>query len=275
MSDASTGRPDAERKALRDRYLADGFVRIRSVLTPDEVHAFRAAAAELLEQESARSAGRDGYRAVILQVHRAAAQHPALAALLRHPVPAGIAATIGAMPRVRVFVDQVIAKEPSGRETIPHQDAPFLSFDDTRSVNCWIALDRVTADNGALYYFVGSHRHGDLGLVHLDGAEDIRDRDGRLRECPVRPVEMEPGDAVFHNCLCVHGAYPNTTAKPRIGFSIQYMPDGVAYNGWRQVFLDPYEPVVGEPLTQDCFPLVGVAGDHAGPGPEATFRGES
>lgn len=241
---------------LCERYREDGFVIVSSALTPAEVDAFRVAALDLLALERAATTGTDGYRKVIFQVHQAANRDGRLRGLARHPRLAAIAALLGPMERTRVFIDQIIVKGPGDRETLAHQDAPFLSFTDERSLNCWVALDSVVTENGALYYLAGSHRLGNLGLLHLDGDDDIRDRALELHSCRVVLAEMRPGDAAFHSCLTVHGAGPNRTSRPRMGYSIQYMPDGVRYNGWRHPFLDRYGPILGDPLVQDCFPLV-------------------
>jgi phytanoyl-CoA hydroxylase len=245
---------------LREDYRTNGFVVLRGALSAREAAAYRTAAEDLIGCERAADTANDGYRAVILQAHQAGEQDERLRGLARHPRLAAMAAWLTSVDRLRVFLDQVIAKEPGGRETIAHQDAPFLSFSDARSVNCWVALSSVTVANGALRYFAGSHLAGNLGLVHLDGHENIAERSDLLRECATLSVELAPGDAAFHNCLCVHGAHPNTTTEPRLGFSIQYMPDGATYNGWHHVFLDSHRPMVGEPLSQSCFPLVHVDG---------------
>ncbi len=157
---------------------------------------------------------------------------------------------------MRLFLDQVLYKQPGARPTLAHQDAPFLSFTDYRSINCWIALDDTSRSNGAIEYFMRSQLLGALRLVDLDAADDLTADCSALRTCEVRLAEMKAGDVAFHNCLTVHRAHPNTSTLARRAFSIQYMPVGSRFNGWMHPFLESYKPLIGDSLDLDCCPVL-------------------
>jgi ectoine hydroxylase-related dioxygenase (phytanoyl-CoA dioxygenase family) len=240
-----------------EMYETDGFLVVRRLLGEEEVSHYRqsvdSAVAKYLDGRSPNSTG---YEKVFVQIHNARLFDSAFGELSLNPIIARIAAMLAQTSKIRVFLDQIIYKQPAADATLPHQDAPYLSFNDVRSLNCWIALDKAGADNGGLEYFAGSQQYGLTRLVHLDRKDDLLEEFSALKKYPRTPVEVEPGDVVFHNCYTVHCASPNRKDKPRRAFSIQYMPDGASFNGWMHPFLEPYRPEIGDILDFDCFPLV-------------------
>ncbi|MBK8593676.1 MAG: phytanoyl-CoA dioxygenase family protein [Sandaracinaceae bacterium] len=71
---------------------------------------------------------------------------------------AAIAAELIGCERVRVFHDHLIVKPPHGGGTIPwHRDLPNWPVAEPRAVSCWLALDDVTAESGAMRFMVGGH----------------------------------------------------------------------------------------------------------------------
>jgi len=239
---------------LRSSFERDGFVVLDQALDTGTVASVRRAVDGLLERTRDDWADdRTGYRASILQYHRARLEDPVLGALALDGRLARTAEEVLG-PGLRVFLDQVICKVPGAAATIPHQDAPFLSFDDRRSVNCWIALDEVGPDNGALRYRVGSHRLGLLGMVELDGDDRLSALD-EVAELPEVLVSLRPGDAVLHHPLAIHRSGANRTTEVRRAFSIQYMPESATYNGWRHEFL-PADLALGDSLAIDACPKV-------------------
>lgn len=104
-----------------------------------------------------------------------------------------------------------------------HQDNAYWCLSPPVGVTIWIALDRCDVDNGALMYICGSHRVGalphdpsyvpgsSLGIAtaHLPGDE---------RVIPW----LQPGDALLHHCLTVHGSLANTSERARCGVTLQY-----------------------------------------------------
>lgn len=245
-----------------ERYRRDGYLLIRGALTPDETELYHDAVRQLL---AAWTPTGDSYEEVLYQLHLPWQQSADLAALTTHPRLADAARTLSGMPDVAVFLDQVICKPPGGAATNSHQDAPFLSFDDDRSLNLWIAFSDVTAANGALGYYRGSHGLGRLAQIHLDEADDLVDKVPALAGLPVDMLKMAPGDAVFHNCLTVHRATANTAGRPRLAYSIQYMSADARYNGYAHEHVDPYAPRVGDRLDFPCFARPGTQP----PGPSA------
>lgn len=239
------------------QYRRDGFLIVRSLLSGNEVHLYRQAIDLLINMEFQQQEQlQAGYNQIFLQVQNIWQRDETFQTLVCNPYLARIAAMLGEMTCVRVFLDQVLYKQPGAKPTRSHQDAPYLSFNDSRSLNCWIALDDTTVQNGAIEYFVGSHHIGATRLVHLDQADNLMEDFPVLKGFTVKRVEAQAGDVVFHNCQVVHCASGNSTDSPRRAYSIQYMPDGVCYNGWLHPFMKSYCPEEGQVLDFDCFPIV-------------------
>jgi ectoine hydroxylase-related dioxygenase (phytanoyl-CoA dioxygenase family) len=164
---------------------------------------------------------------------------------------------------VRVFLDQVICKYPGDDATRPHQDAPFLAYDDRRSVNAWIALGPVTPAHGALSYYLGSHRLGLLREVDLGLEDDLLGDSPALLDHDLVEAAAAPGDVVLHHCLAVHEAGANVSGEDRIAFSVQYMPESARYNGREHLFFADAGLQADDPLSSPSyFP---VPGDRANP----------
>jgi hypothetical protein len=145
--------------------------------------------------------------------------------------------------------------------TFYHQDAPTLAMDRTGFIGFWIALDEVTPEMGALRFYSGSHRLGNLGRW-LDG-EIVDVYPNLVAECPIGPeLHYRPGDATVHHGCTVHGAPANTTDRPRWAFIINYFPADTRFTGAMVPGdehirdAERYGLVPGEPFDHPAFHLV-------------------
>jgi hypothetical protein len=127
--------------------------------------------------------------------------------------------------RVRYYWDHAIAKPPHNRSaTVWHQDQAYTHADDPfKSVTFWIALQDVTPEMGCMQFIPGSHvgpllphhPRGHSGKAHALEAEGV---DGTAAvACPLRA-----GDATAHLPRTLHYTGPNTTAKPRLAWIVEF-----------------------------------------------------
>jgi ectoine hydroxylase-related dioxygenase (phytanoyl-CoA dioxygenase family)/glycosyltransferase involved in cell wall biosynthesis len=240
------------------RYEDDGFLMVRGLLTGAEVARFRAAARHYADLRRHESRDLEGWEKIFLQEQFVWKRDGVLAGLSLHPGLAAVAAALIQAP-VRVFLDQVICKYPGDDPTRPHQDAPFLAYDDRRSVNAWVALGPVTPAHGALSYYQGSQRLGLLREVDLGLDDDLLRDAPELRDLTLLQAAAEPGDVVLHHCLVVHEAGPNRSGEDRLAYSVQYMPAGARYNGREHEFFATAGLRVGDPLSSPgYFPVPGT-----------------
>ena len=86
---------------------------------------------------------------------------PAFRKFMTHsPAPKVTAAVMGS-DKVNLLFDQILSKEPAtSTETVWHQDATYWPVLGDQICTLWLALDPVTAENGAVEYVTGSHRWG-------------------------------------------------------------------------------------------------------------------
>jgi ectoine hydroxylase-related dioxygenase (phytanoyl-CoA dioxygenase family) len=142
---------------------------------------------------------------------------------------------------IRVWHDQALIKEPFGNPTNLHLDNPYWSFYSRNSITIWIALEDATPENGCLCFLPKSNR-----LASIDNVGPTQEFGELLNLYPLmRDIEpvvaaMKAGDCSFHNGLTAHGAGVNMTKQRRIALTCAYMPEGMTFNGNRNVLPTDY-----------------------------------
>lgn len=119
-------------------------------------------------------------------------------------------------PDVWVRWDQAVAKGPGATEFPWHQDNGYSKLRDPH-FQLWVALTRMTKENGGLWIQPGSHRgplpHSPVGNhVKYDGEP----------ESPVF-IEAEPGDVVLFSSFTLHRTTPNVSDEDRWAYVVEYM----------------------------------------------------
>jgi phytanoyl-CoA hydroxylase len=160
-------------------------------------------------------------RRVVLQAHWTAWLSPLMERMRRsEQYFAVLQPFLGA--DIKQISHQVHWKPPGAKYTFYrfHQDARFRhgnvkDFAYLQStVTTGLAIDRQTAENGALRIMPRSHRLGYLGLSD-DGPIMVgQTQDEELRRAGLDPAnivtcEMEPGDLLLWTLFTVHGSAPN------------------------------------------------------------------
>ena len=115
--------------------------------------------------------------------------------------------------------------KPAGKGThLPwHQDR-FNILDTNPIATVWMALDRVTVENGCVGVVSGSHRStfeqdDSAALAFLtEGQATVV-----LAETEPEYLELEAGEAALLHNLLLHGSGVNKTDTSRRGFSVCYM----------------------------------------------------
>lgn len=247
-----------------DAFRRDGFVVVPGALTSGQIESFGAAVDEAVSNRSAgdhRSVEEKTlYEQSFIQCMNLWEDHPAVRAATFEPKLGRMAAQLLGVPKIRVWHDQALYKEPGGRETDPHQDLPFWPMRPADQVTAWIAFDGSSRDRGAMAYLPGSHSVGlkkFVDITHLMHPEPypIMDDPAVAHIEPVW-IEVEPGDVVFHHSLTVHLASPNETDHMRRVFCIIYFADGcVRAAPWPHVSVDRQGIELGERIQGDVTPI--------------------
>ena len=174
--------------------------------------------------------------------------------------------------QVRLLEDGAIFKEPGGQGgTLRwHQDYAYWPISAPSATTAWIALDKVTLENGAMKMAVGSHLTGErLPGAFGTGESYLADKrpstvkaieDPEALGMDIGLVELEPGEVSFHHPLTWHASGPNTTDRPRRAFVVRYAADGAVWLGSRRYDYnytdDEVGIAIGEPLGGRYFPVV-------------------
>jgi phytanoyl-CoA hydroxylase len=210
----------------------DGLLVLRGVFRDRELQALQQAAEEVQQEALAGAGSGHGYRDVdghrqyyrtdggLWERHgafRMATVNPSLLAAvgqcLGHPF----------MP----INDSLVVKLPHSGVAIPwHQDPPYdgpEGLAETFGIPNFdtdIYLDAATIDNGCLYGLAGYHLAGHVELEHLQ-EQELYGRTDAI------PLEMAPGDVLFHAISEPHGSKANNSNTLRRVFYVHYMAQEV------------------------------------------------
>lgn len=145
-------------------------------------------------------------------------------------------AELRANPHLTGLIERVtgLAATPMGVETfdkpafvgsasLPHQDGIYFAETTTRIVHIWLPLDDVTAGNGGMRYWPGSHHAGirthvptaDPWLVQLS-AEEVASLP------PPKVAELPTGSVIVHHDRVVHASPENPSPFPRRAVAISW-----------------------------------------------------
>ena len=115
-----------------------------------------------------------------------------------------------------------------------HQDGCYWPIRPLESCTAWIALDKVTAENGCMQIIPGSHKRRELSTHGITEGEHVSLRQTVVAdEMPsIEPIDivLEPGMVSFHDVYTVHCSAPNNSGKRRAGLTIRYMPSSSYYD---------------------------------------------
>ncbi|MBL4883347.1 MAG: phytanoyl-CoA dioxygenase family protein [Planctomycetaceae bacterium] len=105
-----------------------------------------------------------------------------------------------------------------------HQDNAYFCQTPPDMLTLWIAIDRVTVENGAVTFILGSHQQGMLPTK----PSGVTGNSIGLANEPTTPkseqfcATLEPGDATIHHCQIIHHSDANQTDQSRLGLLFVY-----------------------------------------------------
>ncbi|HKX78527.1 MAG TPA: phytanoyl-CoA dioxygenase family protein [Novosphingobium sp.] len=138
---------------------------------------------------------------------------------------------------VFLYENSVVYKPKGKKNGVPfHQD--FLSrSNEPRKFIAWMAIDRVTAEGGALKIVPGSHKTGFLPWHDVKGeTHHERINEGAIDTSTAVHCTLEPGDVLIFNQLVVHGSDEAHTDSLRLVYR-------VSYQGFEEIFTPRGAPI--------------------------------
>ena len=252
-----------------ERYRKDGFLVIDNFLTSSELTEWRSAVGEAVEErdgvkipgtnlktgyDDGINKDTDYYANVFDQLINLWQTNGRVRKLMMSPELGKTASLLLGANGIRIWHDQALFKRPWANPTTLHLDVPFWSFSVPNAISIWVALDDATQNNGCLYFLPGTHKktdYRDIGITR--NMKAIFTVYPELASVEAVAVPMRAGSASFHSGLCIHGAGPNMTPRPRRAMTCAYMPEGATFNGQKNVLPDEYLNTlsVGDALNND------------------------
>lgn len=248
-------------QSLASAFRRDGFVRAPGLLNADEVDRFAAEVARAVRERTAGDrrplAEKSLYEQSFQQCINLWEDYEAVRALTFDARICRLAAALLGVPRIRLWHDQALFKEPGGRETDAHQDQPYWPIAETDTLTAWIPLVDVDEEIGCMGYVPGSHAVGLRRFVNIFGGapENLLARPELGGAAPVF-VPARRGDVLFHHGLTVHCARPNRSSRVRAVHTAIFFRDGstrASAVGHQSVDRQGIRP--GEPIAGDATPI--------------------
>ncbi len=190
---------------------------------------------------------------------------PLLRTAVLSPRLGGIAAALVGVPRVRLYHDNALSKEPGVGRTPWHFDAHHFPLDSDHVLTAWIPLQPTPVEMGPLSFARGARtwelardvtfdKHGtsyDRGVSEAFRAAGVAIEDG----------PFAAGEMSFHSARCFHTAGANNTTSARMVLATTYFADGVRIvpaptmvsGDWRK-FVPGAEP--GEQVASELNPVI-------------------
>jgi hypothetical protein len=217
-------------------YKRDGFVIVRQMIAPSEIHRLSDCIAELSSKKPEfgkemvyfeDSLLEKGKR-VLSRIEKFADSSAALKNFVYDPRMTNRVSELLNDDAV-LFKEKINFKLPGGGGFTPHQDiqpgwdeyAPFF-------LSVLVTIDESTLENGCLELASGHHTRGMIGRKWkpLEGDE--------LKGIEFKPYPMEPGDVAFFDCFVPHQSKPNLTNARRANLYLTFnrLRDG----DWREKY---------------------------------------
>lgn len=223
--------------AERARFVEDGYVHLRNLLTDDEVAELEVVYDRFLRREievpgkdycdMAGDYGRRPEDFSIINVMVPRRYHPAWQGNVFERRAASVASQLCGDGMV-IDYDQLLAKQPYKDDAVFawHQDMAYWpDTPDTRTATLWLAIDDSTVENGCMRFVPSTNREpalrphvsqfGDRGESHALGT-DLLPTD-RSIDVPIRR-----GDVTVHNERVMHGSGGNSTGGFRRAYVIAF-----------------------------------------------------
>ena len=236
-----------------DRFAANGFLELGSLLQEDEVEELRAhydQAFQMADGEpgyrnlsaspDAQSAVQEAAQDQMLQImHLGERSAPFRKLAYDSRILDAVSDLIG--PNIMLFHDQALYKPAHHGGPIHwHQDNAYWKCRPANLVSCWLTLDAVDEENGAMRVVPGSHLRPLSHGKESNGGGPLLEVGADIQESPVVVVDLPAGGAMLHHCQTLHQTKPNRTDRQRRAFAIHYMCPGTVRGDERELLSVSY-----------------------------------
>jgi hypothetical protein len=245
----------------------NGFIKLKDVFSPGTVLKLRAELIRLLKSEfdvDPDAGARDRF----LSLEMVWPDNPLLRAYVLSPRLGQISADLLRVPSVRLYHDNVLAKQAGCGRTPWHFDDHHFPLDTHDVVTAWAPAQPIPLEMGPLAFayplnvhkLVGSVTFEKTGTGYDRGVSEVFAHNG----VSVDETPFELGEVSFHHNLSFHTAARNRTDRSRVVLANTYYADGARIvdaptmvSGDWQKFMPGVGPgdVAASPLNPVCWPV--------------------
>ena len=131
-------------------------------------------------------------------------------------------------PNIQLFHDQALYKPAQhGESVFWHQDNAYWKCVPANLVSCWLTLDDVDRENGAMHLLTGSHR-SPVDHDRSESTTSLLDVGANIDTDDATVMDLPAGGVMFHHCQTLHYTPPNRTTRDRRAFAIHFMTPGTS-----------------------------------------------
>ena len=135
--------------------------------------------------------------------------------------------------KIKDFGSEVFAKPPKVGMAVPiHQDNYYWNINNSKGITVWIALNKSSKKNGAIFYYNETHK---LGLLKhkpsfVPGSSQEIEKKKLLKKFKKTTPSLKEGDILIHHCLVLHGSKRNFSKQARIGLTLRFIASSSKIN---------------------------------------------
>jgi len=202
-----------------------------------------------------------------LSIEMAWLDHPIIEGFVKSSRIGGLSAELLDVDAVRLYHDNLLAKQPGCGRTPWHNDRHHFPIDTNDIVTAWIPAQAIPAEMGPLSFAGPIDAYRQVEHIPFDkfGKSYDQSVDEVLRSSETVQLYSEPfaeGDVSFHHNLCFHSAPGNRTRFSRMALANTFFADGARVvkrptmvSGDWQKFMPGVEP--GEMIDSRLNPICG------------------
>jgi ectoine hydroxylase-related dioxygenase (phytanoyl-CoA dioxygenase family) len=251
--------PYTVRESQRKKWLADGYCVLDSLLSPAQLERWRTVLDSAVDGRTRRMPLADdpqnSQTAMYSQRCGLRFNDRELNALvfeMGKVVGAAASALNSHSAGFRLYLDNVLIKEPWGDPTRWHIDTYSFNFNSKMTTSFWIPLDDATHRNGCLHFLKASHlavgaradpfkpaggtdpKTSKALSSTVGGVGGLFASSPELESLEDVAVPVRAGDVIVHNALTAHAAGANMSKERRRAIVLHMMPEGEnRFNGNR------------------------------------------
>ena len=250
-----------------DFFRTNGFIKLKKVFSPGAVLKLRAELIKLLKKEFDVDPDKGAHNR-FLSLEMIWPENSLLRAYVLSPRLGQISANLLKVPAVRLYHDNVLAKQAGCGRTPWHFDDHHFPLDTNDVVTAWAPAQPIPLEMGPLSFAYPLDVHKIVNAVTFEKTGTGYDRGVSevfsQNRVAVNETPFELGEVSFHHNLNFHTASRNHTNRSRIALANTYYRDGARVmnaptmvSGDWQKFMPNVKPgdVAVSPLNPICWPI--------------------